>query len=102
MNNNIKTLRNKLNRCTTRRKNLLSKAKLLESEIKSVEDELQEAKKPKLNATVLWCAITNALIAKYKPMIEETPERAYKELMRIEGALLAGKFLTEEELERGV
>ena len=50
-------------------------------------------------ATNSWCRITNALIRKYKPMTEEDPNRALKELTRIEGALLAGGFLTENELQ---
>ena len=102
MNTTVKNLKSKLKRRTLKRKELLGKIEVLNLEIKSMEKELQEAKNPVLNATVLWCAITNALIAKYKPMSDENPERAYKELMRLEGALLAGKFLTEDELEKGV
>ena len=57
---------------------------------------------PELKATNLWCKITNALIAKYKSMSDTEPEKAIKELTRIEGALLSGKFLTEEELEKAL
>ena len=52
-----------------------------------------------LSATELWCRITNALIRKYKPMSEENPKEAVKQLLRIEGALIAGEFLTLEEIE---
>ena len=55
-----------------------------------------------VNATNLWCCITNALIAKYKPMSEENPSKAETELLRLEGALMACGFLTREELEKGL
>ena len=45
---------------------------------------------------------TNALIRKYKPMTEQDPNKALKELTRIEGALLAGGFLTEKDLEEAL
>lgn len=53
-----------------------------------------------LTATELWCRLTNALIAKYKTMSEENPNRAVTELLRIEGSLIADGFLTKEELEK--
>jgi hypothetical protein len=56
----------------------------------------------KLTATELWCRLTNALIAKYKTMTEENPSKAEIELLRLEGALIAGEFLTREELEKGL
>lgn len=62
----------------------------------------EEINSPELRATNLWCKITNALIAKYKTMSEENPNEVVKQLTRLEGALLAGKFLTEEELEKGL
>ena len=74
-------------------------------------DKLQEIKKYLNNmdpndenviATNAWCRITNALIRKYKPMTEEDPNNALKELTRIEGALLADGFLTEQELKEAL
>lgn len=53
-------------------------------------------------ATEMWCRITNALISKYKEMSEEDPKGAMEDLLRLEGALLVGGFLTKEELEKGL
>ena len=53
-------------------------------------------------ATEMWCRITNALISKYKEMSEEDPKGAVEDLLRLEGALLVGGFLTKEELEKGL
>lgn len=55
-----------------------------------------------LTATELWCRITNALIKKYKAMADENSNKATIELLRLEGALIAGEFLSREELERGL
>lgn len=55
-----------------------------------------------LTVTELWCRITNALIKKYKTMADENPEKATIELLRLEGALIAGGFLSMEELEKGL
>ena len=55
-----------------------------------------------LTATELWCRLTNALIEKYKVMAEENPSGAIQELLRIEGALIAGGFLTKEDLARAL
>ena len=74
---------------------------LEQSLLKQMED-LQRSEEPSTKATILWCRITNALIRKYKPMTEEDPNRALKELTRIEGALLAGGFLTEQELKEAL
>ena len=74
-------------------------------------DKLQEIKKYLNNmnpndetviAANAWCRITNALIRKYKHLTEQDPNRALKELTRIEGALLAGGFLTEQELKEAL
>ena len=53
-------------------------------------------------ATEMWCRITNALISKYKEMSEENPKGAVEDLLRLEGALIVGGFLTKEELEKGL
>lgn len=55
-----------------------------------------------LTAAKLWCRLTNALIAKYKPMAEKSPEKAIQELYRIEGILVANGFLLSEDLEKAV
>lgn len=55
-----------------------------------------------LTATESWCRVTNALIKKYKTMTDENPDKATIELLRLEGALIAGGFLSREELERGL
>ena len=55
-----------------------------------------------LTATESWCRVTNALIKKYKTMADEDPNKATIELLRLEGALIAGGFLSREELERGL
>lgn len=57
---------------------------------------------PQISAANLWCGITNALIAKYKPLSESNPEEAVKQLLMIQGALLAGGFLTEQELKEAL
>ena len=57
---------------------------------------------PQISATNLWCKITNALIAKYKPLSESNPEEAVNQLLMIQGALLAGGFLTEQELKEAL
>ena len=55
-----------------------------------------------LTATESWCRVTNALIKKYKTMADENPDKATIELLRLEGALIVGGFLSREELERGL
>ena len=55
-----------------------------------------------LTVTELWCRMTNALIKKYKTMADENSEKATIELLRLEGALIAGGFLSREELEKGL
>lgn len=57
---------------------------------------------PLVNATYAWCRITNALIAKYKPMVGEDPNRAASELLQIQIFLLSNGFLTEKDLERAL
>lgn len=76
-----------------------------DEETKQIEKELQMLKiseSSQTKATNLWCRITNALIEKYKFMAEENSDEAVKQLTRLEGALLAGGFLTEQELEKGL
>ena len=76
-----------------------------DDETKNMEKELEmctRMENPQSKAANAWCRITNALIRKYKPMTEQDPNKALKELTRIEGALLAGGFLTEQELKEAL
>lgn len=50
-----------------------------------------------LNATNLWCDITNALIAKYKPMCETDPTQAIAELNAIREVLTRLGYLEEDK-----
>ena len=68
---------------------------------KRLENTLR-TENPQSKATNAWCRITNALIRKYKPMTEQDANKALKDLTRIEGALLAGGFLTEQELKEAL
>lgn len=77
----------------------------IDEEIKHSQQRLESTlrtENPQSKATNAWCRITNALIRKYKPMTEQDPNKALKELTRIEGALLAGGFLTEQELKEAL
>lgn len=53
-------------------------------------------------ATVLWCAITNAISRKYKALSEVEPKRALKELLNIEQAILYTCHLNEIDIMREV
>ena len=55
-----------------------------------------------LSATIVWCRVTNALIKKYKTMTDEDSIKALTELLRLEGVLISGGFLTRKELEEAV
>lgn len=50
----------------------------------------------------MWCKLSNAIIRKYKPLSEKDPIKAYKELLRLEGVLLASGLFTQEELYKGL
>lgn len=91
------------------RQNLLEsqekQLKQFDEETKHLQQRLKNSlrcENPQLKAANAWCRITNALIQKYKSMTEEDSNRALKELTRIEGALLAGGFLTEQELKEAL
>lgn len=73
-----------------------------EKEIISKIQMKEALNKPSYSATSLWCRLTNALIRKYKPMALENSEEAVKQLLQIEGALLTGGFLTQEELDKAL
>jgi hypothetical protein len=51
-----------------------------------------------LNATGLWCNLTNALIKKYKIMSQEDSNKAYAELILLRNCLLNNGFLTIEDM----
>lgn len=55
-----------------------------------------------LTAAESWCRLTNALIAKYKPMTEENPNQVIKEIYVIENFLTTHGFLTEEDLKKAL
>ena len=79
--------------------------KQFDQETKHLQQRLENTlrfENPQSKAANAWCRITNALIRKYKPMTEQDPNKALKELTRIEGALLAGGFLTEQELKEAL
>lgn len=86
----------------TKTKEHMARLEKQEREIGEELKELQSPEVPMISAANLWCRITNALIAKYKPMAEQNPEKAFNELLMIQGALLAGEFLTKEELEKAL
>jgi 2-succinyl-5-enolpyruvyl-6-hydroxy-3-cyclohexene-1-carboxylate synthase len=109
MNQKARKLSEQLTKRETIRENLIkSQKKQLEdfdNETTRLQDRLENTLRnsnPQTKATNAWCRITNALIRKYKDLTEEDPNRALKELTRIEGALLAGGFLTEQELEEAL
>ena len=109
MNQKARKLSEQLVKRKELRKNLV---KVQEENLKDFDKETEDLKQkldnilmvenPQNKSTEAWCRITNALIRKYKPMTEEDPVRALKELTRIEGALLAGGFLTEQELKEAL
>lgn len=106
MNQKIRKLQNQILTREELRENLVkNQQKALDefdAETKKIENRLTstlQAQDPQIKAANAWCRITNALIAKYKQMTEEDPSTALKQLTRIEGALLAGGFLTQEELD---
>lgn len=54
--------------------------------------------KPQIKAAQLYCSLSNAIIRKFKPMTEEDAAKAYKQLLKLEGIMLASGLFTEEEL----
>ena len=74
----------------------------LKKQENQIISDLQALESPMMSATNLWCRITNALIAKYKIMAEENPQKAVIDLERLQGSLLADGFLTEEELDKAL
>lgn len=44
----------------------------------------------------LWCNITNAIIRKYKPMVEKNPEQAIRELQTIEDLLTRLDYISPD------
>lgn len=54
--------------------------------------------KPQIKSTQLYCSLSNAIIRKFKPMSEEDATKAYRQLLKLEGVMLASGLFTEEEL----
>ena len=57
---------------------------------------------PQIKAAEAYCRITNSLIKKYKELTETDPKRALKELTKLEGVLLIGGYITEQELKEAL
>ena len=54
---------------------------------------------PQIKAAQLYCSLSNAIIRKFKPMSEEDATNAYRQLLKLEGVLLASGLFTEQELQ---
>ena len=54
--------------------------------------------KPQIKAAKLYCSLSNAIIRKFKPMSEEDATKAYRQLLKLEGVMLASGLFTEQEL----
>ena len=54
--------------------------------------------KPQIKAAQLYCSLSNAIIRKFKPMSEEDATKAYRQLLKLEGVMLASGLFTEQEL----
>ncbi len=65
-------------------------------------EKVRLAESALVKSTTMWCKLSNAIIAKYKPLSEEDPTKAYKELLKLQGVLLANGLFTEEELDKGL
>ena len=109
MNQKARKLSEQLVQRETMRENLIKSQKKslkeFDEETERLNNRLESTLRncnPQSKATNAWCRITNALIHKYKPLTETDPNKALKELTRIEGALLAGGFLTEQELNEAL
>lgn len=94
----LEEIRTQIRETDTRKNELLNRESSLKKELETIHTMEQ----PMMVATNLWCKISNAIIAKYKSMSEENPQEAVKQLTRMEGALLSGGFLTDEDLERAL
>lgn len=94
-----KLLRNKII------KNQEKTLKEFDEETSKLETRLEKvtiAKSAPVQSTTMWRKLSNAIIAKYKPLSEKDPTKAYKELLRLEGVLLASGMFTQEELYKGL
>ena len=91
-------VRSQIREADSYKNELLNRESTLKKDLAMIE--AMEA--PQKSAANLWCKITNALIAKYKPLSESNPEEAVNQLLMIQGALLAGGFLTEQELKEAL
>lgn len=109
MNQKARKLQEQIIKRETLRSNLVKNQKKqlenFDNETTKMQNKLElliQGNNPQINAAAKWCRLTNALISKYKHMAEENPNRAIEEITRIEGALLAGGFLTEQELKEAL
>lgn len=86
-------------------KNQEKALKEFDADTTKIETRLEKvrlAESALVKSTTMWCKISNAIIAKYKPLSEEDPTKAYKELLKLQGVLLANGLFTEEELDKGL
>ena len=109
MNQKARKLQEQIIKRESLRSNLVKNQKKqledFDNETTRLQDRLENtlrSENPQSKAANAWCRITNALIRKYKQLTEEDPNRALRDLTRIEGALLAGGFLTEQELREAL
>lgn len=94
-----KLLRNKIIR------NQEKVLKEFDDETNKLETRLEKvriAQSASVQSTTMWCKLSNAIIRKYKPLSEKDSTKAYKELLRLEGVLLANGLFTQEELEKAI
>ena len=55
-----------------------------------------------ISAAEAWCRLTNALIAKYKPLAEIKPNQTIKEVKKIEDFLVSHGYLSSKDLEKAL
>lgn len=58
--------------------------------------------KPQIKAAQLYCSLSNAIIRKFKPMTEEDGAKAYRQLLKLEGVMLASGLFTKQELKEAL
>lgn len=79
--------------------------KEFDEETSKLETRLEKttiAQSTPAQSAIMWRKLSNAIIAKYKPLSEKTPTKAYKELLKLENMLLVSGLFTQEELYKGL
>ena len=85
-----------------RAEDALNTMKEQEKDLLKEIEVLQDIEKPSATATNLWCRISNAIIAKYKPMAESDPMKAIRQLTTLKDILVISGILTDLDLERAL